>query len=468
MDRFNTKYKMKNTLFLVAIAAIFEACAGSPESSFKFTGAPGEVRLITLDPGHFHAALIQKTANPSIDSVVAVYAPEGGEVESHLAMIESFNSRAEQPTNWTESVYKGADFMDRMLAEKRGNVVVLSGNNGKKIDYIEKSLGAGLNVLADKPWVIDTAGFTRLKVAVDDAQRRGVLIYDIMTERYDIFNMIQKELMSSPELFGQLQKGTPERPAVEVMSIHAFYKEVAGKPLVRPAWFYDVKQQGEGIVDITTHLIDLVHWKCFDTTVLNYKTDIEMVSATHFPTLLTPSDFRRSTTMEQYPSYLEPYLRDSTLAVNANGTINYRVRGVNVEMKVEWVFETPKGSGDIARAVIHGTKASLMILQDKEQGYRPQLYAQAAEGVTTVEFDAALARAVAALQMRFPNVTTVKEGVKTRIVIPESYNNGHEAHFAAVAQKYFDYLVTQKVPEWEMANTMVKYYITTKALSMAE
>ena len=26
----------------------------------KFTGAKGEVRLMTLDPGHFHAALVQK------------------------------------------------------------------------------------------------------------------------------------------------------------------------------------------------------------------------------------------------------------------------------------------------------------------------------------------------------------------------------------------------------------------------
>lgn len=38
-------------------------------------------------------------------------------------------------------------------------------------------------------------------------------------------------------------------------SIHSFYKEVAGKPLTRPAWYYDVTQQGEGIADVTTHLI---------------------------------------------------------------------------------------------------------------------------------------------------------------------------------------------------------------------
>jgi predicted dehydrogenase len=37
-----------------------------------------------------------------------------------------------------------------MIAEKKGNVVVLSGNNAKKTEYILKALEAGFNVLADK------------------------------------------------------------------------------------------------------------------------------------------------------------------------------------------------------------------------------------------------------------------------------------------------------------------------------
>ena len=40
------------------------------------------VKLMTLDPGHFHAALIQKTSYENIDSTVDVYAPEGPEVLS--------------------------------------------------------------------------------------------------------------------------------------------------------------------------------------------------------------------------------------------------------------------------------------------------------------------------------------------------------------------------------------------------
>jgi hypothetical protein len=35
------------------------------------------VRLMTLDPGHFHPALVQKSMYPEVDAVVHVYAPEG-------------------------------------------------------------------------------------------------------------------------------------------------------------------------------------------------------------------------------------------------------------------------------------------------------------------------------------------------------------------------------------------------------
>ena len=34
-----------------------------------FTGAPGEVKLITLDPGHFHAALVQKVSYPQVSKM---------------------------------------------------------------------------------------------------------------------------------------------------------------------------------------------------------------------------------------------------------------------------------------------------------------------------------------------------------------------------------------------------------------
>ena len=55
---------------------------------------------------------------------------------------------------------------------------------------------------------------------------------------------------------GSSEKATPENPGVVMDSVHHFFKEVAGKPLIRPAWFFDVRQEGEAIPDVGTHLID--------------------------------------------------------------------------------------------------------------------------------------------------------------------------------------------------------------------
>ena len=61
-----------------------------------------------------------------------------------------------------------------MLAEKAGNVVVLSGNNKKKAEYISKDLvNSGLNVLADKPMIIDPEDFPILESAFTCCKGKG-------------------------------------------------------------------------------------------------------------------------------------------------------------------------------------------------------------------------------------------------------------------------------------------------------
>src|SRR5690349_20488525 len=135
-----------------------------------------------------------------------------------------------------------------MIQRKPSNVVVIAGNNGMKTEYIKRSIDAGLNVLADKPMAISTAGFDRLEKAFVEADKKQLLLYDIMTERFEITNILQKSFAQLPDVFGSLQKGTLEDPAITSSSVHYFFKEVSGTPLIRPSWYFDVKQEGEGIV----------------------------------------------------------------------------------------------------------------------------------------------------------------------------------------------------------------------------
>ena len=97
-----------------------------------FTGEEGEVKLIVFAPGHFHASLLQKERLPQVNDTVFVYAPDGPETDQYLKNIDQYNSRKENPTSWNVNLYQEDDFWDRMLSEKRGNVVVLSGKNQDK------------------------------------------------------------------------------------------------------------------------------------------------------------------------------------------------------------------------------------------------------------------------------------------------------------------------------------------------
>jgi len=449
------------------MVAIGAAAAGLAACGTMETGGGGTVKLLTLDPGHFHAALVQKSMTPGVDPVVHVYAPAGEELDAHLAKIKGYNERAEKPTAWKTEVYRGPDYLERMLAEKKGNVMVTSGNNRRKIEYIKSAVDAGLNVLADKPMAIDAKGFATLLEAYASAEKNKVLLYDIMTERYEITTMLQKEFSLIPAVFGQMEKGTPENPAVTKESVHHFSKIVSGSPLVRPAWFFDVAQQGEGIVDVTTHLVDLIQWECFPDQVLDYKKDIQIVAAKRWPTVISPEQFKGVTKKDTWPDYLKKDVKDGALNVFANGEIVYRLRGVCAKVSVIWNFEAPAGTGDTHYSTMRGSKANLVIRQGREQAFKPTLYIEPVAGADAGAFEQTLAASLPKITAKFPGVGLKRLDKGWEILIPDQYRDGHEAHFAQVAAKYFRFLREGKLPAWEVPNTIAKYYTTTKALEMA-
>jgi len=458
---------MKKLLLPVALLAVMISCKNN-ESGSSATADSSRITLITLDPGHFHAALVQKEMYPDVDSNVYVYAPEGQDVDLHLKRIEAYNTRAENPTHWKENVYTGADFFQKMISEKKGNVVVMSGNNQKKAEYVLNTVDAGLNVLADKPMAIDKAGFELVKNAFAKAAEKKVLLYDIMTERFEINTLLQREFSQIKEVFGDLEKGTPENPAVTKESVHYLYKLVSGAVLQRPAWFLDVTQQGEGIVDVTTHLVDLVQWECFPEQVIDYQKDIEMVSAKRWTTPITLSQFSDLTKQTAFPDYLKKDVKnDSVLNIYSNGSFNYKLRGVNAKVSVTWGYKAPEGTGDTHYSIMRGTRANLIIRQGAEQKYKPVLYIEPAKK-SDAGFEKDLTAALAGIQAKYPGVELTKTAAGWQVVVPEKYNTGHEAHFGQVMQRYLQFLKEKKMPDWEVPNMIAKYFTTTSALELAK
>ena len=255
------------------------------------------MKLTILDPGHFHAALLQKKMYAGVDDTVHVYAPKGPDLDDYLRKIESYNARAQHPTHWDEQLHTGMDFLERFAGEKRGGVAVIAGNNRRKTEYLTRAVEAGFHTLADKPMAIDAAGFVALEKAFAAARKQGVLLYDIMTERHEITTMLQKEFSTIAPVFGGLLNGSQGDPAVTKESVHHFSKMVSGAPLRRPAWFFDTVQQGEGLVDITTHLVDLVQWECFPDQIIDYHRDVQVLSARRWPTAISPAQFASVTNL---------------------------------------------------------------------------------------------------------------------------------------------------------------------------
>ena len=467
---------MKRSLLPVmalAVTIALSSCGGGGKPAKKedlkpapFTGAKGEVKIMTLDPGHFHAALVQKNMYDQVSPDVFVYAPEGNDLKEHLKRIEGYNTRTESPTAWNEKVYTGSDYLEKMLSEKPGNVVVVSGNNRIKADYIKKSVEAGLNVLADKPMVITANEFPVLEEAFNIARDKGVLLYDIMTERFSVTTVLQRELSMLPDVFGKLDSGTVEKPAVEKISVHHFYKSVSGNTLVRPAWFFDVEQQGEGIVDVTTHLVDLVQWGCFPDQIVQ-KVDIQMLTAKRWPTILSKDEFREVTKMEQYPDYLTKDVKDDKLNVFANGEFVYKIKGAISKVSVVWNYKAPEGTGDTHYSIMRGSLSSLEIRQGVEEKYDPTLYIVAKDGQDLGAFATNLDKVVKTLPQTGLTIENVNK-TTWKVVIPEVLKVGHESHFGQVTAKYLEYLKAGKLPEWEVPNMITKYYTTTLALKLAK
>ena len=453
---------MRRFIFSAALACV----AVSSVLRLHGADATNRAKLVVLDPGHFHASLIQEDMYPSLAKQVSVYAPLGPDVLDYLQRIERFNTRKVNPTSWEIELHTGPDFLERMLRERPGNLVIISGRNRPKIDRIVASVEAGLNVLADKPWIISSADLPRVERALDDAEAKHLVAYDIMTERYEIASILQRELVNDADVFGKLTAGSDSQPGISAKSVHHLMKVVAGVPLRRPAWFFDVGETGEGLADVGTHVVDLVQWTAFPEQ-MDYRTDVHVLDGRHWPTVISQADFQRVTGEPEFPPFLEGHVKDGKLEYYCNNSVHYTVRGVHVKLDILWNWQAPEGSGDTYEAAFCGTKARIEIRQGRAEGFIPEVYVVPESAALRAQVFAALKRRVDALQGVYAGVALAESAREAHVVIPKHLRSDRE-HFADVANRFFEYLNSpQTVPGWEKTNMLVKYYVTTKGVEAA-
>ena len=446
-----------NKLFLSALLISGLISCNEKKAADETPKPDTQMTIMSLDPGHFHAGLIHKSMYPDVDSTVYVFAPEGEELKEYMARIAAYNNREEAPTAWNLQVVTGDDYLQKMIDTKPGEVMVVAGKNDRKIDYISAAINNDIHVYADKPLVINTAGFQKLKQAFAAAEEKDLLLYDIMTERFEISTILQRELSMIPAVFGELEKGTKDNPAITKVSVHHFFKYVSGQPLIRPEWFFDTKIEGTGLVDVTTHLVDLVQWEAFPEVILD-TADVEMLDAKLEATALTADQYKLVTGKDA------PFGEKETLDVFANGEMDYTLKGVHAKVSVKWAFQAPEGTADTHYSIMRGTKANLIIRQGEAENYKTVLYVK-----LLADQSAELEKAVKeTLQSNYPGIGLEKlSSGEYKIIVPEAYAVGHEAHFAQVTENFLKFYKEKGMPAWEVPNMIVKYYTTTLADSKA-
>jgi predicted dehydrogenase len=403
-------------------------------------------RLLFLDPGHFHAALTLRARHPRVADEIAVYARDGGELRDFLALVARFNARGAAPTGWRPVVVTADDPLARLLAERRGDVVVLAGKNGGKARTMRRLHEAGLHVLADKPWLVTAADLEDVGASLSG----WPLAVEIMTGRHDVAARLLARLVHAPPVFGVFRD---ETPAIELASVHHLAKTVDGAPLRRPWWYFDVRVQGRGAVDIPTHLVDQTQALVDGVPAL--------VSVRASATRVPAPAFCRITGEPAFPAALRPYVEGDTLVYDCNAVLDYRIGGVTARASVRWDLETPPGGGDTSRAIARGTLADIVLEQGPHTGARRRL-------TVTPRGEAARARVavddlVASWQAQFPGVTRADGDGGWELVVPPGLDGGHEAHFALVLDTFLRAIDAGRAPDGLAARTHAKYALLAAA-----
>ena len=221
-------------------------------------------------------------------------------------------------------------------------------------------------------------------------------------------------------------------------SIHHLMKVVAGAPNIRPAWFFDTAQQGEGLNDIGTHLVDLVQWTLFPEQAIDYKADIQVLSAQRWPTTIPEADFSSVTGGQGFPASAagEGQERRARVLLQHARVVHAARRPREAERDLGLGSAGGRGRSPLRR-LSRQDGARSRSGRRKADGYKPELYVVPNPGADVVAV-------LAPSSGGSPSIATDLSGCRRRrsaaneihIVIPDTFRVGHEAHFAQVTRNF--------------------------------
>jgi predicted dehydrogenase len=403
---------------------------------------------------------------PGVSDVVHIYSPLDAELVTHLAAIARSNERAANPTHWSVQLFAGPDYLTQFAREHPGGIVALSGRNALNIRYIEAALNGGQHVFADKPWIIDSEAFPRLEAALKMARTRHLVTWDWMSLRGDAAYRLVRDIVRQEAVFGVPLPGSVDRPSVRLENLHALVKFSNGVPQRRPAAFLDVRQQGEGMADVGTHLADIAQWTLFPDQEISYRNDIRVLQGTHSALQLTLDQLNRLTGESAWPPYLKDRVIDNKLTDYTNGSCLYTIKGVHISMKVAWHFEAAPGEQDSYFASYLGTRTLVELRSGPKENFTPEIYLTPSGTEPPAAWEANLKSLLVRLQKDYPNLSSEKEGRSIHLILPKTDRGGDGIQ--ALFKEFLGFVHDWSTfPEFENSNLLAKYYVTTTAVALA-
>jgi hypothetical protein len=412
-------------------------------------------QFIIWEPEHFHATAVLEQAHQGISELVMD--PEVWVFHSPGNDLKAFNGRAEhRDPFWEVHTIETSKPLEEALNHANGNVFVAAGNNGEKMNGIYGATKAGFPlILADKPWVIQNDQIQTLLDTIAMARGNGTILYDLMTERCELGTQMQQSIMLNSDLFGILEQGTADNPAIIKDSTHILDKSAKG--VIRPPTYFDMAWQGEGIVDVTAHLVDMANMLIRPTKVI-IPADVALIEgyAKRWNTSVPQADFEKITgTTETSP-----------LNVPCNGSFLYSLDGTYVRIKVAWDLN---GEDDGHYSRIEGTKARVEVEKPKKNGTHQEVYitskdsSQSGFKMALVDHCNRLSRQM----VRNISYTQTEEG-SYKLNFPADLYTGHFDHFGEVVHHALSCLAGQEIflRELEDNRLLTKYHLTTGALEM--
>jgi predicted dehydrogenase len=275
---------------------------------------------------------------------------------------------------------------------------------------------------------------------------------------------LQVALAAQPRVFGRLRIDG-DRPAISIESVHHLYKIVNGAPLLRPPWFFDVAVQGEGITDVTTHLVDLVQWIAGAGQPFDYDGDVELLCARQWPTAVGRDMFKLITGLDDFPGAVRERVADGMLSYLCNAAMSFRLRGIKAAIESRWALAVPDGGGDTHYALLRGTAADLIVEHSGRTHFETRLTVRPVDGGAV--YAAALGNAIESLEVTFPGLGIEPSAGEFRVTVPQALQTTHEQQFARVLDQFLSRIDHGELSDNYGRDLVAKYALLARAAEFA-